>query len=536
MSAHQPDSGGRRFDGSRFRFPWRRLSELSVLTVGWEAAFALVAAAASVPLWVVSRPPLQDLPQHLAAIRILVDYAEPALQFSEYFTVELGRTQYLAYYLAARVLALVVDVAVANNLLLTASIVGLPYAMRSLLRSLGRDERYALFVIPLAWNAHLILGFFNFVAAIPLALWGIAIAVRLRDNWSLPRAGALAAIGIATFYTHVVPFAFWGLGAASVAVGGDIRQTLRRWLPLLPAAVCAGVWSGLTPAGRSTLSAAALSSGAAQPKFSPASASFREATSWLTDILPSEVDDRLFVAWMLCVLVSLVLGLQRQPGAQPEHLASPGCTWRVAMLSPLAALAYFVAPASYDWIWPIHARFPVLALIFFVLVLPRLSKVAAVGMAALMMSISVASSLAITNAFQRHQEEEFGEFDRALEAIPRGKRVAGLVWDRGSRWVRFSPFIHSAAWYQAERGGAVMFTFADFPQSPIRFRPQNRPPAVGPRWEWMPERVRLRDLDWYDYVICRGGPGRIASSRGHWRPTFRSRRWSVWRKHSEADH
>ena len=37
------------------------------------------------------------------------------------------------------------------------------------------------------------------------------------------------------------------------------------------------------------------------------------------------------------------------------------------------------------------------------------------------------------------------------------------------------------ALYQAKKGGAVMFTFADFPQSPFRFREDNRPPRVPPR-------------------------------------------------------
>jgi hypothetical protein len=97
--------------------------------------------------------------------------------------------------------------------------------------------------------------------------------------------------------------------------------------------------------------------------------------------------------------------------------------------------------------------------------------------------------------------------------------------------VKFSPFIHSVAWLQAERGGAVMFTFADFPQSPIRFREDDRPPRVPPRWEWTPERVDpRRDREWYDYVLVRGGPGRIAQDRELYEPVFRGPRWSVWRR------
>jgi hypothetical protein len=108
--------------------------------------------------------------------------------------------------------------------------------------------------------------------------------------------------------------------------------------------------------------------------------------------------------------------------------------------------------------------------------------------------------------------------------------VAALVFDRGSRQVKFAPFIHSAAWVQAENGGAVMFTFADFPQSPFVFREDRRPPRVGPRWEWMPERVDPgRDLTWYDYVLVRGGPGRIAQASQPFERVWQSQHWSVWR-------
>ena len=67
--------------------------------------------------------------------------------------------------------------------------------------------------------------------------------------------------------------------------------------------------------------------------------------------------------------------------------------------------------------------------------------------------------------------------------------MAALIWSNRSKVVEFSPFLHAVAYYQAERGGAVMFTFADFPQSPFHFRDDNRPPRVRPRWEWTPELV-----------------------------------------------
>jgi hypothetical protein len=69
-----------------------------------ELLLALLAVACAWPLFVVDHPPIQDLPQHLAAMRVLVDYHDPALRFAEFFEVDLLRTQYLAYYGVVRVL------------------------------------------------------------------------------------------------------------------------------------------------------------------------------------------------------------------------------------------------------------------------------------------------------------------------------------------------------------------------------------------------------------------------------------------------
>jgi hypothetical protein len=516
------------------------IERLRRLSIPREIAFAALSVLAALPVWLVEHPPIQDLPQHLAAIRVLADFGDPELGFERWFETSLGSTQYLAYYLAAIVLSKVFGVVAANRILITAAIVGTPYAMRALLRALGRNEDAALLVFPLTWNAHLILGFLNFASAIPLALYGLALAVQLRREPTRARAVGLAAVALVAFLTHVVPFAFFAVGAALVAAGDDLRSTLRRLLPLVPAALAAVIWSQASPAGQSTLTAAFFSDadGAGpQPQFMSWADAIRETPAWLTDVLHTETDEHMLVLWALLVFTMIALGAgpsTRDHAASRDDVLTGSLLRRLGLLAPLAALAYFVTPASYDWIWPINARFPLLALLFLVPLVPVPRGLARLLVLAGVVAVSVTSALEVTDAFERFEEEEVGELDDALEEIPAGQKVAGLIFDRGSGAVKFSPFIHSVAWYQAEKGGAVMFTFADFPHSPFRFRQDDRPPRVQPRWEWMPERVDPRaDLGWYDYVLVRGGPGRIASQRETFEPIHRGPRWSVWRRVGE---
>ena len=489
-----------------------------------ELLFALVALSACLPLWIVERPPLQDLPQHVAAVQVMAHFGDESLRYAETLEVELWRTQYLAFYLVCIALAWIVPALTAVKLVLTASLVATPYALRSVLRSLRSDPWLALLVVPLLWNAHLILGFLNFVAAIPLALFALSLAIRIRtEGFTRKRAAILGVLALLCFYTHVVPFGLLLLGGFVVGLEKDLKAMARYAIPFAPALIATLVWMVTSPAGQSTLSAASLGEdGRGEPVYAPFSRSLAELPSWMLDVLPGDADDVLFVLW--AALTGGVLLWGRPVG----HALAQSLRGRLVVVPLAAFVAYFVTPVSYDWIWPINARFPLLAAIFALVVLRPLGgrwlRGAVIVSATLLALVSVDTVAEAALGF----EEETGELDEALEAIPKGSRVAGLIYDRQSAHVRFAPYIHAVAWAQADRGGAVMFTFADFPQSPIRFREDERPPTVPPRWEWEPQRVQPAQLQWYEYVLARGGPGRIAHAPGV-EPVFRGPHWSVWK-------
>jgi hypothetical protein len=494
-----------------------------------ELAFALLALAAVVPIFVVDHPPIQDLPQHLAAVRIIHDFGDARFAFERYFELALGRTQYLTFYFAAHLLAHPFGVELATKLVLASCIVATPYAMRALLRALAQDQWLGVLVLPLTYNAHLILGFLNFVAAIPLALWGLALAVRQRLEPNDRRLVLLAAVLLLTFYTHVVPFAFLALGYVLVMTEPPLRRGARSLVALAPAAVAALLWALSSPAGRAVVAAGAGSHDAGpKPQYQSWGDALRQAPEWLTDVLHSDVDEQVLVGWVVLVLLMFAWAEPARPADDAAPVRALGR--RVAALSPAAALLYFVSPTSYDWIWPINARFPLLCLLFVIVLLPRVTPAVARVVVVLGSVLALVSFQHTAQAFQQFEQRELGELDRVVHAIPEGRRVAGLIWDKGSRQVKFSPLLHAVAWYQVKRGGAVMFTFADFPQSPVRFRDDSRPPRVPPRWEWLPQGVDPdRQLVWYDYVITRGGPGRMAHSR-RFRKVFQSGPWAVWQR------
>lgn len=504
----------------------------SLLKERFELLLLALCAGSIVPLWYVDYPPIQDLPQHLAAIRVLHDFDDPALGFARYFEIDLFRTQYLAYYLAADWLAYLLNVELANRVLVSVSLVATPYALRALLSALGRDPRLCVLCLPLLYNAHLILGFLNFLLSIPLAIYGLALAVRQRRAPTRGRALGLALVSLVCFYCHVVPFALLGLGVGLIALQRRPADIALSLLPLAPSGVAALVWLAHSPAGQATLTAATGAESGPKPMFQPPQRALSELPRWMTDVLSGDLDRQLLYVWAgvvgLCLIASLLGGLLGATSDAPDRVGR-SLARRLSLLSPLCALSYFVAPTSYDWIWPIAQRFPLLCALLSLIAIGRLPRPLAHGVVLAGALLGAAHFHFIGTAFSAFDREEVGDFEEALAHIPKGQRVVGLIFDRHSRHVAFSPFIHFVAYYQARKGGAVMFTFADFPQSPFRFVETNRPPRVSPRWEWLPARVQPRtDLRWYQYALVRGGPGRIAQPSSGFALRYRGKRWSVY--------
>jgi hypothetical protein len=248
----------------------------------------------------------------------------------------------------------------------------------------------------------------------------------------------------------------------------------------------------------------------------------RELPDWFTDVFRSSDDERAWLVWVTALVVLYAVGAAN-PRVAPVSVGA--ARRRLAWFLPALIGAYWVMPESYGFIWPIHGRFPLLAALFAIVIAPRVARPTRAGVVAVVLLLSVWTSATAWRAFRGAARESDG-LAVVLGRIPEGSRVAGLVYARSSSFVRYSPYLHAVAWVQAERGGAVQFTFADFPHSPFRFRESNRPPSVPPRWEWLPERVSpQRDLDWFEYVLTRGGPPlfgfRLVAQQGT---------WALWRR------
>ena len=493
----------------------------------WRRLLAVCAAATALPLWTSAHLPFTDLPQHVAAIGTLRHWWDPVWKSQEYFTLALGQTQYLLYYLVGAVLAFPLGTAErANLVLLSAVAVAFPYSLRALLKALGADTRLALFGCTLFWSQALLIGFFNYVAAMPLTLWGLALAVRQAHEPSRRTFRTLAVVSIALFYLHLSAFVFFAPAAALASVALPSLQPVRTWprrlLWLAPVAGLSVLWLVNSPVVHPQ------SVGWRQPmlvEFEQPAAALRNLTDALLDIWRGNADEYSLFA-LLAAGAFLAWPQRREPDER---------SWKrglVAVWAVWAALLYFAFPVAIGWMWQLNERY---ALIIALLV-PALLRPARGWRGAIPLALAAGVALfAAGTAFAniRAFEREVGPFDEVLSNAQPGRRMIGMIFDQNSRVAKFSAFLHFHSYYRARMGGVASFSFAELPQSPLRYRPENAPPAHRAGWEWHANEFR-NDVDgyYYDYVLVHGRVDPFARPLPgpQWRLVSRLDDWALYEK------
>jgi len=496
----------------------------------WPWLLGACAVATVVPLWTADHLPFTDLPQHAAAIATLRHWWDPEWKAQQYFTLAFGQTQYLLYYLIGAGLAFPFGTAERANLVLLSLIaVAFPFSLRALLKALRGDGRLALFGCTLFWSQSLLIGFFNYVAAMPLTIWSLALVLRQTEAPARRTLLTLAAAAIALFYLHLSAFLFFAPAAALVSVGFPRLAPLREWPRRLvwaaPVAGLAIFWLLNSPVVHPQ------SVGWRQPMavaFEEPATALRNITDALLDIWRGPQDEWCLIA-LLGAAALLAWPQRRDPEEQP---------WRrglVAVWLAIAGVLYLAFPISIGWMWQLNERY---ALLFALLAPALLRPTRGLRGAAPLVLVAATGLFAAANATAniRAFDREVGPFDSVIAGAQPGRRLIGMIFDQNSRYAKFSAFLHFASYYRARMGGVASFSFAELPQSPLRYREENAPPRHPPGWEWHANAFRNdSDGPYYDYVLVHGFVDPFARPQPGPRWTLKTREgsWALYQKQPE---
>ena len=498
--------------------------------------YVALAILASSPAWIVRYPPLEDMPFHLSAIRVIHDFRDPYYRFQEDFVLTLGRTQYVFYYVVGSILAYVLGVTKANIVLMSVYLGGTPLALRSLLRTLDKDERISILIIPLLVNVMFMFGLLPFMFGIPLMFWALAAAVRYFETLAEPnsdrakvrkRAVVLAILCFCLFYSHVFPFFLFGLGFAAMFPWRRPALWIRAALPTVPTLSFVGYWFFLTDAGKVARGAV---NGESKDFVQPLDQALGSAYGWITNVFKDTTDEFFFVAFAFVALLAFGLAQADKERTKPAA--------RALVTLPLACfILYFATGESRGPVWLFSQRFPILFLMTLIPLMrfPRGGR--GVFTAVLATLVAVGSTVNVCKHFIRFQLEEVGDIDAALDAMPPAKHVAALIYDKYSQVINWAPFLHFGSYYQLQKGGVIQFSYTGYVHWPFTYKDGHFPPQLGlppgparARSEWTPESIPMNGelYPYFDYILVRGNG--FHPPAGTFHMTWGGNHWSVWKR------
>ena len=495
------------------------------------AALWLTSLAWVVPLWLIRYLPMVDYPQQLAVASILRYYGDPARMLQQAYEPALLRPQGLFEVIAAG-LAWLMPIEHAGKVVLALSLALVVPAAVALCRRTGRPDWYALFALAVTYNHAFYWGFADNLMAYPLVLAGGALADRLFDR---PRFGwrewlPLAGCGLLFYAIHLqFLLVFAGLlGWLAIARRPGWKR-LATWLSTL----VPGLAVGMGVLRWAHLHAAEVMTGY-QDRLQSKQSYYRSVYEKLVNIPDAwfggyaDSAQYLLLGLLLLAVLALLVPFPRstRPAAE-DHL------YRSRFLVPALGLValYFVLPEFKNGYFVAERILP-LAFMLAVPSLPVPSSPVRRRMAALLLAGLLVLAAGRTSASFLRFGAEVAGLEEILDSTEPGQPLAGLMFSNLVGEYAWPPvLVHFPAYYQVEKGGRLHFSFVQFFNSPVRYRPgQNWEDGLLAEWEeWSPRKFFYpRHGKRFRYFLLRGDPEHVNAAFGPYLAEIRVRSAGRW--------
>jgi hypothetical protein len=474
---------------------------------------AACCALVALPFLVVRFPPITDLPQHVAQVRLFLEAIRDA---SSPYQIQWFTPYSLVYAVLGFCWALLPPEHVGRIGML---VIGLLWvgAVHVLAARRGRPAAAAVLASLLFFSHVMYWGFYSFAMGWPVFVLWLVLTTRGREEpFRWQDAALLLGTAFLLYLSHALWFAAglaW-LGLSTLAFRVPMRTALLRAASVAPMVIWALVWYRKL----------AASSFAKPPNWRDAPI-IRLTYSWFTEAAfgglrgPTEyVIVGVLLAW---VLVALWQHRRALAHAVDRELLLAGAMFFGFSL---------VLPTMYQNTMFFAERWVPAAVMLLLIgapvpaLKPALLRTAALGVFA----VFCLSTAFVWSSFERR---EMTGFAGALAALPPGPRVLGLDFVQASLLIKGRPFLQDFAYAQVVRGGRVNFSFASFTPSPVVFKDYQQLPPWTNALEWFPEEVKRSDLQYFDYVLVNAleeDHGTVARQLGL-SPVTAEGRWRLYR-------
>ncbi|MFL6289533.1 MAG: hypothetical protein ACJ759_01415 [Thermoanaerobaculia bacterium] len=504
-----------------------------VRAVLWLASLVWV-----LPLWLIRYLPMVDYPQQLAVASILRYYNDPSRMLRQAYEPALLRPQGLFEMITAG-LAWLMPIEQAGKVVLALSLALVVPAAVALCRRTGRPDWYALFALAVTYNHAFYWGFADNLLAYPVVLAGGALADRLFDR---PRFGwrewlPLAACTLLFYGIHLqFMLVFAGLAGWLAIARRPGWKRLAAWLSALVPGLAAGMgvlaWIHLHAAEVMTAYQERIQ--ATQPYYLPLQ---QKISNLPKDCFGEFIGGTHFLLMTILMLAVLALAVPFSRSDSRPPARSDGrpadLLYRSRFLVPALGLfaLYFILPEFASGYF-VAQRILVLAFMLAVPALPVPPSAVRKRVAALLLGGLLIVQAGQTSASFLSFGAETAGLEELLAATEPGQALAGLMYPKIVTDYPWPPVLTQfPAYYQVEKGGRIHFSFVQFFNSPVRYRPgQNWEDGLLAEWdEWSPQKFSYpRHGRYFRYFLLRGDPEHLSTAFGPYLASVRVRSAGRW--------
>ncbi len=500
------------------RYPWPVDSTPSPSpTDSSDAAYrisALICAfLVALPFLAVDVPPITDLPQQTAQIRLLLETwgGEETYRVQWWHPNKLG-------YLPLGLAWLVAPPLAAGRL--GVLLIGLSWvaALHWLARATRRPPESAALAAVFFFNHLTYWGLLNFACGLPVfAVWFVLLE-RSETGPVGWRAGIrLTAVATLLYWAHVLWLAaglVW-LALSALVRRRPLKARLRPLAWSAPVLLLALAW--YPHLGRS---------GFVSETFWGLSPFGRLHPQWHLNSAFGGLEGKVEPVLALVILGWLLLGLIQTRGAGVHRgLLASGAMFVAAALCLPGVIQNTIFFAS-RWL-PMGA-----VLIALGCPRPRLRPVFRKAVPYVALAGLAAATAATWIDFEARELDGLHE---SLAAVPAGERVLGLDFVRTSERIKGFPYYHLYAYAQVMHGGELAHSFANLGSSLVVFRDLPREFPWTEALDWRARRVRRSDVDHFGHLLIFGPPDAHAPFLADERltPVTAGRPWRLYRRFGE---
>ena len=464
--------------------------------------FAASSVVALLPIWVAPIIPVQDLPGHLATVRVLHDLANETSVYRALYIRAPGPLPNTLFFALTDWLTWLMPLVTASKVVISVFSLALPLSALTLARTLGRPYWLSLFAFVLVYSYPFGRGFVAYAIATPILLFTLAIAHRDAVEHTR-RTGILLTLAIAAcFFGHAqIYLTAMLLGGVIVILSFDgVRVLARRIVPYLVGSIPFAIWFVryfVVRATRAPVSYESAEDGFGA-RFSTFDDLFGDLGKFVVALFPSRLDEQAVIAIGATLVLLVALALWNRTPRPPL----PGLRrWTLPILAVVTSLCYALVPSHIQGQASISFRFVPIAALLIALCggVPR-KRVATVALAVGLAAGAAVFNTQVAREFSRYVTNYTGDIEALLRLAEPNRRLAFLRYDRRTyttlEW-RMAWYLDS--YYAVYQHGLVQMNFHYTYPNHVAYAPGSEPPRT-PRSSQRAFFKRGLDRS-YDYLL-----------------------------------